>query len=112
MTDAARQTRRKCAQDAMFKALGFDYNAAYYVMGCNVAAMWDFEKWARAQGCGWEPYEGCVKKPSRAHSSEHGPTHLLRRNVCLLPLLAMSLLLACLALALATLAVRPWAFVE
>ena len=50
--------RRQCVQRALKKALGFDYNEKYYVMGCNTPAMTDFDHWAKETGCGSEPVDG------------------------------------------------------
>jgi len=52
--------RRQCAQDALYGALGFDYNEDYFVMGCNSEALWDFEGWAARTRCGSEPIEGTL----------------------------------------------------
>ena len=45
-------------QRALKKALGFDYNEKYFVMGCNSPAMTDFDNWAKETGCGYEPVDG------------------------------------------------------
>eukprot|EP00040_Diaphanoeca_grandis_P003765 m.25830 g.25830 ORF g.25830 m.25830 type:complete len:718 (+) comp15181_c0_seq2:313-2466(+) len=52
--------RRKCAQNALYDVLGFDYNEAYFIMGCNTPALTDFDAWVENTGCGTEPFEGTL----------------------------------------------------
>eukprot|EP00041_Stephanoeca_diplocostata_P023501 m.578799 g.578799 ORF g.578799 m.578799 type:complete len:763 (+) comp22309_c0_seq5:142-2430(+) len=73
---AATLERRKCAQSALYSALGFDYNQEYFVMGCNSPAIVDFDAWAEATGCGSEP----ITEKLLYHTAWTGPVDKYREE--------------------------------
>ena len=69
--------RRECVQRHLFAAHGLDTLREYFMQGCNVPPMLDFESWAQGTGCGSEPLSG----PLLIHTAWSGPYDHVREDM-------------------------------
>lgn len=76
-TDDGQLARRECVQRHVFAAHGLDTLREYFMQGCNVPPMLDFESWAQETGCGSEPLSG----PLLIHTAWSGPYDHVREDM-------------------------------
>jgi hypothetical protein len=76
-TDDGRLARRECVQRHVFAAHGLDTLREYFMQGCNVPPMLDFDSWAQETGCGSEPLNG----PLLIHTAWSGPYDHVREDM-------------------------------
>lgn len=76
-TEQGRILRRACVQEHIFAAHGLDTLKEYFMQGCDVPPMQDFQSWAADTGCGSEPLDG----PLLVHTAWTGPYEHVREDL-------------------------------